>query len=338
MMTPAITQGASVPQAPPATVLVVDGNAVIHRAFYARVSSEYADSGAIAATRETRRAGLAGMLTLLNDIVNQVEPTETVVAFDAPTGNFRRIQYPAYKAQRPAKSQALLDLLDAAPALLDELGIGVECETLFEADDVCASVAKRAEQNGKSCVIATGDRDAFSLITEQTRVLHLVPGLGNHRVMDLQALHKRYGIQAFQYVQFAALRGDPSDNLPGVKGIGEKRAAALLAAYGTIEAAVADPTGCKQVLGPKLGGALIEDWHTEESLTRRNLELMTIRTDVPLRRDDYSGRPSMDTIRWVLEQHGLGALAWQTCMTLGEAETPPFERFEEPLPFGDDLF
>lgn len=301
-----------------APVLVIDGNAVVHRAYHARIGRYAQDATTVQASTSTRLEGLNGVLTLLNDIARQVDPAGTVVAFDTPGGSFRCNQWPAYKAQRPPKSPALRDLLAASPELVAELGISVECHDPYEADDVCGTVATRADGAGQYCVVATADRDAFGLISEHTHVLHLTHGLGNHPLIDREQLFTKYGVHASQYTQFAALRGDPSDNLPGVKGIGPKRAAQLLQRFPTIEDAIDDPSGCLNILGARLGKALLDDWFDENSMTRRNIELMTIKTDVPIAPDDYCERASVDTIQIVLERHGLGALAFQLCQTFGE--------------------
>ncbi|WP_336249063.1 5'-3' exonuclease [Stomatohabitans albus] len=319
-------------------VLVIDGNAVVHRAFHARIGKWAQNTSVVQANDHTRREGLSGVLTLLADIANQVQPGATVVGFDTPGGSFRCNEWPAYKAQRPPKSDALRDLLARTPELLDALGISVECHDPFEADDVCGSVAANAEGQGQHCVIATADRDAFGLITGYTRVLHLSPGLGNHALIDRDKLYAKYGVQANQYTQFAALRGDPSDNLPGVKGIGPKRAAQLLQRYPTIEDAIHDPTGCLDVLGARLGKALLDDWHDEHSMTRRNIALMTIQTNVPIRPETYADRAPVDQVQAVLEDNGLGAMAWRTCLAFGEpGEHPPLPDEPWPLAFGDEI-
>lgn len=319
-------------------VLVVDGNAIVHRAFHARIGRWAQDATVVPANGHTRREGLAGVLTLLVDIARQVNPGGTVVAFDTPGGSFRCNHWPAYKAQRPPKSAALKDLLAAAPELLSALGISVECHDPYEADDVCGSVAAMAEGAGRYCVIATADRDAFGLVTNQTHVLHLTHGLGNHLLMDRDKIYTKYGVQAAQYTQFAALRGDPSDNLPGVKGIGPKRAAQLLQRYPTIQDAVDDPPGCLSVLGARLGKALLDDWHDEHSMTRRNIHLMTIARDVPIDPSTYQDKATVGTIQAVLNDHGLPGMAYPTCVEFGvHDEVPPLPLDQAPLAFGDEL-
>lgn len=318
---------------------MIDGNAIVHRAFHARIGRWADNPTMVPANVHTRREGLSGVLTLIVDIARQVNPDGTVVAFDTPGGSFRCNHWPAYKAQRPPKSEALRDLLAAAPELLDELGISVECHDPYEADDVCGTVAAVAEGAGQYCVIATADRDAFGLITSQTRVLHLTHGLGNHLMMDRDQIYAKYGVQAAQYTQFAALRGDPSDNLPGVKGIGPKRAAQLLQRYPTIQDAVEDPSGCLSVLGARLGKALLDDWYDDASMTRRNIDLMTIARDVPIDPSTYREKASVGTIQTVLNNHGLPGMAYSTCMEFGaHDEVPPLPDELAPLAFGDDLF
>ena len=268
------SQTADVVRAPPRprvpTLLAVDGNSLTHRAFHA-----------YHATREG--GALYGFLALLTAICDVTAPEAIVVGFDCRVGSQRRTRWADYKANRVEKDPALYEALDEVPTLLVELGVNVVVERGWEADDVVGSAARAAEERGWRCVVATSDRDAFGLISDHTTVLRLRSGLGNAVTVDVERLRRDVGVRPSQYVEYSALRGDTSDNLPGIRGIGPAKAAALLATYDGVDAAVADPIGCRSVLGKALGQLLIEDLaDPATSIFRRNVELMTIRRDVPI--------------------------------------------------------
>ena len=261
-------RSAALPAAP--TLLAVDGNSLLHRAFHA-----YAAAGM---TRFDGRASFAvyGFLTLLGGIVERTGPDALVVGFDDFPDNERKVAYQEYKATRKRQADELYQQMDDVRALLGRLGVTVTVAPGWEADDVIASAATVAEQAGWRCVVATSDRDAFSVISETTTVMRLVSGLDNAQWLTPAALVERYGITPEQYIDYAALRGDTSDNLPGIRGIGEKTAAKLLTAFGTVAAALGDEDGCRALIGPAASGKLA----AEQGNWRRNVELMTQRRDI----------------------------------------------------------
>ena len=257
--------------APPApTLLVIDGDGLAHRAFHAYPTD--------------RTPGpVHGFLALLAAVADQTPADGLVVGFDSRERSFRRERFPAYKAQRDDKDPGLLAVLFALPEALEQLGVTVVVPEGWEADDVSASAAAVAEANGWRCAIATSDRDAFCLVSDSTSVLRLRGRGSQVTVVTPQRLRREVGVAPHQYVEYSALRGDVSDNLEGVTGIGPTRAATLLKAFPTVAAAVADPLGCRSVLGAQLGQVLIDDLHAgEASVFRRNVELMQPRTDLPI--------------------------------------------------------
>jgi DNA polymerase-1 len=210
----------------------------------------------------------------------------------------REAAYPAYKAGRAEKDAALVDQLERAGALLDALGLRTVTPPGLEADDVSASAAAWAERNGWICVIVTSDRDSFAHISEHTQVLRLINGgIAASPLLNPRRLRALYGIAAEHYLEYAALRGDASDNLPGVPGIGEKTAPVLLSQMGSMQAVWADIDHCA---GATLVATL--DSYCEEEGLRRvgagllrklaapgarerfefNLSLMSGRTDLDL--------------------------------------------------------
>ena len=286
-------QAAPAPRGP--TLLAIDGNSLAHRAFHAYNPIEGRD-------------GLYGFLALLCAICEKVRADALVVGFDCRVGSRRRDRHPAYKANRSEKDPALYDLLDEAPTVLVELGVPVIVPAGWEADDVLGSAAATAEAVGMRCFLATSDRDAFGLISDTTTVLRLRSGLDNAVEMTVAELRSLVGVAPEQYVEFAALRGDVSDNLPGIPGIGPSRAKALLAAFASVEEAVADPIGCRSVLGKALGQTLIDDLASTDSVFRRNRELMRIRRDIPVALEECRLRASMDRVTRCLTGWQLGPL------------------------------
>ena len=315
---------ARIAQAVPAPVgpvlLAIDGNSLAHRAFHAY--------GRVDESLGVARGGLYGFIALLCAICDKVSADALVVGFDCRAGSVRKARHPLYKANRSEKDPALYDLLDEAPTVLVELGVPVVVPEGWEADDVIGSAARRAEEAGWRCVIATSDKDAFGLISDTTTVLRLKSGLDNAVEMDPAVLRREVGVSPEQYLEFAALRGDTSDNLPGINGIGPSRAKALLAAFGTVGEAVADPIGCRSVLGKALGQALIDDLASDNSVFRRNVDLMRIRRDLDVdlnacRRDATPERIASCLAMWELPM--LTARATSALGARPELIPPPLE-------------
>lgn len=308
-------------QAVPATrgplLLAVDGNSLAHRAFHAY--------GRVDETLGRGRGGLYGFVALLCAICDKVGSDALVVGFDCRDGSLRKDRYPAYKANRLEKDPALYDLLDEAPTVLVELGVPVIVPAGWEADDVIGSAARTAENAGWRCIIATSDKDSFGLISETTTVLRLRNGLDSAVEMTPAVLRQEVGVSPEQYVEFAALRGDTSDNLPGVTGIGPSRAKALLNAYPTVAEAVADPMGCRSVLGKNLGQVLIDDLAAADSVFRRNVDLMSIRRDLPVDLSACRRDATPDRIASCLSSWDLAMLTARATVALGgRPEMAPF--------------
>lgn len=281
------------------TALVVDGNSLAYRAFHAYQPDQLTDE-------DGRPLGaIYGFLALLSGICDRVGPDAIVIGFDCRKRSTRRDRFPGYKAQRPDKDPLLLMQISDLTCLLERLGVPVVCPEGWEADDVLGSGAQAAEDAGWQCVLATSDRDAFALLSPTTTLLRLGSGLDSAREVTPAHLTRTVGVNPKQYTEFAALRGDTSDNLPGIPGIGAKRAAALLREYPTVADAIDDPLGCRSVLGRPLGQALLNDLaDPERSVFHRNVALMTIRRDLPI--DLEAGRPSATPDD--VERH---LLAWQ---------------------------
>jgi DNA polymerase-1 len=250
------------------------------------------------------------MLRQILEVVDQFAPDAVVFGLDDRVSSVREVAYPAYKAGRAEKDAALVDQLERAGALLDALGLRTVTPPGLEADDVSASAAAWAARNGWTCVIVTSDRDAFANISATTRVLRLINGgISASPLLDPARLHTLYGIAAEHYLEYAALRGDASDNLPGVPGIGEKTAPVLLSQMGSMQAVWADidhcdgatlvatlDSYCEEHGLRRIGAGLLKRLTAEGARERFefNLALMSGRTDLDLGlTPDVPGTPGL---------------------------------------------
>jgi 5'-3' exonuclease len=240
-------------------LLAVDAPSLLHRNHHARAASGLRD-------RQGRPVwALHGMLLQILEAIDQFTPDAAVFGFDDRTSSVREQAYPAYKAGRAAKDPALVEQLDRASALLEALGLHTVTPPGLEADDVSASAAAWAERTGGDCVIVTSDRDSFAHISSRTMVLRVING-GIHGwpLLNPSRLQALYGIAAEHYLEYAALRGDTGDNVPGVIGIGKKTAPVLLSQMGSMQAVWADIDHCG---GTNLVAAI--DSYCEEHGVRR---------------------------------------------------------------------
>jgi 5'-3' exonuclease len=257
-------------------VLAVDGNSLVHRSFHAQAHPEQ-PSWAV--------RGLLGQLVAA---VDRVRPTAVVIGFDDPNSSLRRERWPQYKANRPDKLETLVEQLALAEDCLRQLGLAVVVPTGLEADDVLASAASFARAHDARTVIVTSDRDAFALIDDTTSVLRIINGgVDASPLMTPDRLVQLLGVRPDQYRDFAALRGDPSDNLPGVRGIGPNLAARLLGEFGSAGAAFADADAVRERLGAGLATRLT---HPEaRPAWELNCQVMAMRRDLALGLDLSAG-------------------------------------------------
>ena len=302
-------------------LLVVDAPSLLHRHHHARSATDLRDRGGRPAW------ALHGMLHQILEALEAFTPDAVVFGLDDRADSVRRGTYPAYKAGRAEKDAALVEQLGRAGPLLGALGLRAVTPAGLEADDVSASGAAWAEARGWRCVVVTSDRDAFAHISERTHVLRLVTGgIGGSPLLTPARLHAMYGVRAGSYLEYAALRGDASDNLPGVPGIGGKAAALLLAQVGCMQEVWADLEHC----GGATVVAAIDDQCVEEGrrragagLVRRlsadgarerfdfNLAIMAGRTEVDLAlTPDVPGSPGLlpvpaDRVTRVVDHFGV---------------------------------
>lgn len=223
-------------------LLAVDAPSLLHRNHHARAHTRLRD-------RRGRPAwALHGILLQIIEAIEAFAPDAVIFGLDDRVESFREQIYPSYKAGRAPKDAELVDQLDRAGALLDALGMATLTPPGLEADDVSASAAAWAGRNDWDCVILTSDRDSFAHISEHTQVLRLINGgITNSPLLNPTRLQVLYGVAAQNYLAFAALRGDPSDNLPGVAGIGARTAPILLEQMGSMAAVWSDIEHCDGV-------------------------------------------------------------------------------------------
>lgn len=210
------------------TLVLIDGHSIAYRAFFALPEDLATTSGQV-----TNAA--YGFTRMLIRLLADHHPDGIAVAWDVSRQTFRSEQYPDYKANRSATPDTFKSQLPLIRDVLDTLGVRQIQMEGFEADDVIATVAGHAARDGWRVLAVTGDRDAFQLIDDDVNVVYTRRGITDVVMADTDWVTERYGITPAQYVDYAALRGDTSDNLPGVPGVGEKTAAKLISSYGNLE-------------------------------------------------------------------------------------------------------
>jgi 5'-3' exonuclease len=270
----------------PGTLLAVDGNSLVHRAFHALAGSNLrtADARPIWAVK--------GFCSQVFGALERVGAGALVVGFDDRTASVRKDRWPHYKATRKPKPPELGQQLELTVELLRAAGVHVVVPEGLEADDVLASAARTAADAGWQTVVLTSDRDSFALIDSTTSVLRLINGgVAASPMLTPERLVTLCGVRPEQYREYAAMRGDTSDNLAGVMGIGEKTAARLLAEFGTVRAAFDDVDAGGAAVAAALGRACVAKLLDAESRSAfaRNIEIMTMRTDLALDLDLVGG-------------------------------------------------
>lgn len=260
-------------------LLAVDGNSMLHRAYHA-------GSDVPLRTRDGRPSwAVNGMISALLGAVSRVRPQAIVVGFDDHTSSLRKDKHPHYKAGRPAKPAELVEQIASTITTLRAAGLHVVVPAGLEADDVIASASRTAAQADWDCVIVTSDRDSFALIDDHTCVLRVLNGgIAGSPMLSPSRLMMMYGVNPSQYRDYAAMRGDTSDNLLGIRGIGKKTAARILQEYGSTAAAFAavdtDLDAAAETLGRAVSAKLAdEDCRAAFAVTS---QIMTMRADFDL--------------------------------------------------------
>ena len=209
-------------------LVIIDGNSLINRAYYAIQRPMITKDG-------TYTQGVYGFLSMLQKIRADYKPTHMLVAFDRKAPTFRHLEYDEYKAGRKKMPDELAMQLPILKDILRAMGIYQYETDGFEADDIIGTTALMSEEAGLDCLIITGDRDALQLATDKTSVIITKKGISEFKLYDDAAMKEEYGFDHEQFIDYKALRGDASDNIPGIPGVGEKTAVKLIQQFGSLE-------------------------------------------------------------------------------------------------------
>ena len=248
-----------------------DGNALVHRAFHALPPLTVSKTGEMV-------GAVYGFALILLKAISELKPTHCAIAFDKKAPTFRHRMFDQYKAHRPPTPDELVDQLGRVRQLVEAFHIPIFELDGYEADDVLGTLSEQASRQGIDTVIVTGDADATQLVSPKVKVFYPRRTFGDTTLYDEEAVIKRYGIKPEYIADLKGLEGDPSDNIPGVPGIGEKTAAKLIQQFGTIEEIYAH---IDEVTPAKLQTKLREN----EEVARQSKQLATIVTQVPLTLD-----------------------------------------------------
>ncbi len=261
-------------------LMALDGNSLAYRAFFALPDDMTNASGQVTNS-------VYGFTTMLLTLIKDHKPDGVAVVFDRPEPTFRHEAIAEYKAQREKAPEILIQQLGLIRELLDAMGIKWFELAGYEGDDIIATLATHANEQGHDIIIVTGDRDSYQLVQDpHVRVLYNKRGVSDYALYDEAGILERTGVTPAQYADYAALRGDPSDNLEGIPGVGEKTAAKLINQYGNIH----DVVAAAESQTPKLKAGLLE--HGERVI--RNAAIMVLKRDVPLDIDLNALAPTPD--------------------------------------------
>lgn len=248
--------------------VLIDGNAILHRAYFALPP--------LTTRRGQPVNAVYGFSTMLLKVINDLKPTHLAVTFDTEKPTFRHAEYVGYQAQRPRMESELSEQIEIVQEVIQSAGIPFFVAPGYEADDVIGTIAKKAAKN-MEVFIVTGDRDMFQLVGNRVKVYAPVKGLSEVHIFDTKEVKRELGVNPSQIVEYKGLVGDPSDNYPGVSGIGPKTAVSLLSRFKTIEGIYKN----LKKLDARLVGKLASG-HESAMLSQR---LARIVTDVPVEFD-----------------------------------------------------
>ena len=291
-------------------LLLVDGHSLAYRAFYALPVENFGT-----ASGQPTNA-IYGFSSMLLNLIRDEKPTHLAVAFDVSRKTFRSEKFPEYKAQRAKTPDEFRSQMDYLYQMVAALGIRTFAIEGFEADDVIATFAKEAEAEKFEVLISTGDRDSFQLISEHITVLYPRKGMSDLARMTPDAVKEKYGLTPAQYHDFAALRGDPSDNLPSVPGVGEKTATKWIQDYGDINGLLSH--------ADEIPGKVGESLRAHLESVKLNHELTQLIHDVDVKASvsdlEWKGFNTEDVLH-LLDQLEIKALRDRIKSMGGEVET-----------------
>ncbi|GAC80791.1 DNA polymerase I [Gordonia malaquae] len=226
--------------------MLLDGHSLAYRAFFALPPENFKTN-----TGQSTNA-VYGFTSMLINLLRDEEPTHIAAAFDVSRQTFRSEMFPEYKAQRSKSPDEFRGQVDLTKDVLGAMGIPVMAIDGFEADDIIGTLATQADQQGYRVLVVTGDRDSLQLVNDNITVLYPKRGVSEMTRFTPDEVEKKYGLTPAQYPDYAALRGDPSDNLPGIPGVGEKTAAKWIREYGSFDELVNRADEVKGKVGDSL--------------------------------------------------------------------------------------
>ena len=251
-------------------LLILDSNSILNRAFY---GVRY-----LSAKDGTPTNAIYGFLNILLKLIKEQEPDYICAAFDVKAPTFRHKQYEGYKAQRKPMPEELAAQMPLAKDVLRAMGVTILEKEGYEADDIIGTVARLCEESEISCFIATGDKDDLQLASDKTKVILTVTKSGYNEtiIYDDKAVKEKYRVTPTEFIDVKALMGDPSDNIPGVKGVGEKTAMSLIEKHHSIEYIY------ENIDGIGLKGAMLQKMKDGRKMAFMSKELATINRNTPI--------------------------------------------------------
>ena len=256
---------------PQGTLLLLDAHALIHRAYHALPPSFITKKGELV-------NAVYGFISVLINILKEQKPEYIAAAFDTEEPTFRHKEFREYKAQRPATATDLISQVPKIKEVLKSLGIEILEAPGFEADDIIGVLAKRFSKQ-TDVLVVTGDLDTLQLINDKVKVLTFKKGVSDTVIYDTEAVKKRFGLEPWQLIDYKALRGDPSDNIPGVSGVGEKTAISLLQQFGSLGNLYKALENSQTEIKESLKNKLLDN----KEAAFFSKKLVTLRFDVPLK-------------------------------------------------------
>ena len=250
-------------------LILIDGNAIIHRAYHALPPLSTKQGELVNA--------VYGFTSTLLSVISEFKPDYIAASFDLAGPTFRHEKFDDYKANRVKADQELYDQIPRVKEVVETFNIPIYEQAGYEADDIIGTIAKQVEKEKLpiETIIVTGDMDTLQLVNEKTKVYTMRRGLSDSILYDAEKVFERYGLEPSQLIDFKGLRGDPSDNIPGVKGIGEKTAVTLLQKYQTLSGVYENIEEIK--------GAVKDKLERDKANALLSRDLATIRLDAPVK-------------------------------------------------------
>lgn len=277
------------------TLLLIDGNGLVHRAFHALPDFR---------TRDGIPTGAVyGFVSTLHKVITNYQPTHVITCFDTPAPTFRDELFISYRTQRPETHQELKDQFPLIKEFLDSAQIKrVEQEGL-EADDLIGVLATEAKDNGFQVFILTGDKDIFQLVSDKVFVITPQIGFGKEKKYDREGVIEKFGVTPEQVADFKSLAGDPSDNYKGVAGVGPKTAVQLITEYGSMENIYKN---IDKIKNPVLKQKLIDG--KENAIISKKLAQLIIKADIPIKVEEGAYTHYSENLKEFFSKYNFKAL------------------------------